>query len=123
MRDARVWLNNTTTPTKSLAGDTFPLRDFAIGQTDSIGLFVQDEIGELAGGRLTLTPALRYDWRKLEPKVDALAQAVLTANGRQAVAQSDGAVSPKLAALWRFTPRSPPGAMWPVDFAPPTTRR
>lgn len=104
MRDARVWLNNATTPTKSLAGDTFPLRDFAIGQTDSIGLFVQDEIGELAGGKLTLTPALRYDKRKLEPKVDALAQAVLTANGRQAVAQSDGAFSPKLAALWRFTP-------------------
>ncbi|MDP2371534.1 TonB-dependent hemoglobin/transferrin/lactoferrin family receptor [Rhodoferax sp.] len=104
MRDARVWLNNATAATKSLAGDTFPLRDFAIGQTDSVGLFVQNEISGLAGGQLTLTPALRYDQRKLQPKVDALAQAVLTSIGRQAVAQNDGAFSPKLAALWRLTP-------------------
>lgn len=104
MRDARVWLNNATTPTKTLAGDVFPLRDFAIGQTDSLGLFVQDEISGLAGDGLSITPALRYDHRKLQPKVDALAQAVLTSIGRRAVAQSDGALSPKLAALWRLTP-------------------
>lgn len=104
LRDARVWLNNATTPTKSLAGDVFPLRDFAIGQTDSLGLFLQDEISGLAGDTLSITPALRYDHRKLQPKVDALAQAVLSSIGRQAVAQSDGAFAPKLAALWRLTP-------------------
>lgn len=101
MRDARVWNLTAGTFMKSLAGDTFPLRDFAPGYTVSVGLFVQDEIS-LAGDRLVLTPGLRYDWRKLKPEPDALSQAVLAAIGKQAVEQTDGAFSPKLAALWRF---------------------
>jgi len=103
-RDATVHNLTTNTTSKSLAGDTFPLRDFAPGYTDTVGLFVQDEIS-LMEGRLALTPALRYDWRKLQPEPDALSQGVLTAIGRQVAAQSDGAFSPKLAALWRFTPQ------------------
>lgn len=108
-RDARVWnlttggIPGVTAPGKTLAGDTFPLRDFAPGYTESVGLFVQDEIS-LAGGRLALTPGLRYDWRRLKPEPDALSQAVLTATGKQAVEQTDGDFSPKLAALWRFDP-------------------
>lgn len=117
MRDARVWrlsgpaagavplgAPGATPPGNSLAGETFPLRDFANGYTDTVGVFVQDEIGGFAGGALTLTPALRYDWRRLTPEVDALAQQVLTANNRQAVTQTDSAFSPKLAALWRIDP-------------------
>ena len=109
MRDTRVWnlttggIPGVTAPGKILAGDTFPLRDFAPGYTDSLGLFVQNEIA-MAGGQLKLTPALRYDWRKLKPEPDALSRAVLTALGRQAAEQTDGAFSPKLAALWRITP-------------------
>ena len=110
LRDAWVW-NLTTggvpgsTPAgKSLAGDSFPLRDFAVGQTDSVGLFAQGELRGVLDERLSLTPALRYDWRKLTPKVDALAQAVLDANKKQVMAQSSGGFSPKLAALWRFSP-------------------
>lgn len=108
-RDARVWNLTTggvpgvTAPGKSLAGDTYPLRDFAVGRTDSVGLFLQDEIA-LAEGKLSLTPALRYDWRKLQPEPDALSQAVLTAIGKQVAEQSDGAFSPKIAALWHATP-------------------
>ncbi|MDP1645841.1 MAG: TonB-dependent hemoglobin/transferrin/lactoferrin family receptor [Thiobacillus sp.] len=104
-RDAFVYLNGAPkVPSNTLAGDTFPLRDFANGKNDTMGFFVQDEVGGLFDGKFTLTPGLRYDWRKLEPKVDALAQQVLTANGKQAEAQSNGAFSPKLAAMWRFTP-------------------
>lgn len=103
-RDARIWNLTAGTFTKSLAGDIFPLRDFAPGYTDSVGLFVQDEIGGLAGGRLSLLPGLRYDWRRLEPEVDDLSQSVLTAIDKQAVSQTDSAVSPKLAATWQFTP-------------------
>lgn len=104
LRDARVRNLTTGAFFKSLAGENFPLRDFAIGTTDTVGLFVQDEIVGLASGGLTLTPGLRYDRRRLEPEVDALAQAVLSANGKQAVSQTDSAFSPKLAALWQFTP-------------------
>lgn len=104
LRDATVRNLTAGTTTTSLAGDTFPLRDFAIGRTDTVGLFVQDEISGLAGGRLSLTPGVRYDWRKLTPQVDALAQQVLTAIRRNAVEKSASALSPKLAALWRVDP-------------------
>lgn len=103
-RDATVRNLSTGTVGKNLAGDVFPLRDFAIGNTDTVAFFAQDEISGLAGGALTLTPNLRYDWRRLSPKVDALAQAVLDGIGRKVVRQSDGALSPKLAAMWAFSP-------------------
>jgi len=101
LRDALVRNLTAGTTTKSLAGDTFPLRDFAIGRTDTLGLFVQDEISGFAGGRLSLTPGLRYDRRKLTPLVDDLARQVLSSIDRTAVQKTESAVSPKLAALWR----------------------
>lgn len=104
MRDARIRNLTSGAVTKTLAGDVFPLRDFANGTTDTVGLFFQDEIDGLAGGHLSLTPGLRYDQRQLKPEVDALARSVLTAINRQAVNQTDSAVSPKLGALWRFSP-------------------
>jgi len=102
-RDGRIW-RNVTIFSKSLAGETYPLRDFAIGRTDTLGVFVQDEITGLAGDRLSLMPGLRYDRTKLKPEMDALAQQVLTALGRQAVEQSNGSLSPKLGAMWKFDP-------------------
>ena len=102
LRDATRWNLTTGTVSKSLAGDHYPLRDFAIGRTDSAGIFIQDEISGWPGGQLTVTPGLRYDWRRLKPDVDALAQQFLTANQREAVAQTDAAVSPRIAALWQL---------------------
>lgn len=103
-RDANVFNLTTGTTSKSLAGDVFPLRDFAPGYTDTLGLFIQDEIVDLAGGKLTVTPGLRFDVRRLEPEPDALSSAVLAAIGKQAVSQTDSALSPKLGVLWAFTP-------------------
>ncbi|MCW5622261.1 MAG: TonB-dependent hemoglobin/transferrin/lactoferrin family receptor [Burkholderiales bacterium] len=103
-RDADVFNLTTGTTSKALAGDNFPLRDFAPGHTDTLGLFIQDEISDLAGGKLTLTPGLRYDVRRLKPEVDALSKAVLESIDREAVSQTDSALSPKLGALWAFSP-------------------
>lgn len=103
LRDATVHNLTTATHSKSLAGDAFPLRDFPDGQTDSVGVFIEDEIA-LADEKVILTPSLRYDWRRLEPQVDVLAARVLMANGRRAAEQTDAAFSPKLAALWKLTP-------------------
>ncbi|MBI3283787.1 MAG: TonB-dependent hemoglobin/transferrin/lactoferrin family receptor [Burkholderiales bacterium] len=104
LRDALLRNLSSGTSSKSLAGDSYPLRDFAPGRSDTLGIFVQDEIAGLAGGALTLSPGLRYDWRRLSPHTDALAQQVLSAIQRSAIEQSAAAVSPKLGALWRITP-------------------
>lgn len=103
MRDGRIWRNGAFIG-NTLAGETYPLRDFAIGQTDTLGLFLQDEIAGLAGDRLALMPGLRYDRTKLKPEMDALAQQVMTLLGRSAVEQSHGSLSPKLGATWKFNP-------------------
>ncbi len=50
LRDATSYNLTTGTVSKSLAGDNFPVRDFPTGTTDTLGLFVQDEISHLAGG-------------------------------------------------------------------------
>jgi hemoglobin/transferrin/lactoferrin receptor protein len=102
LRDARIWNRTNGTFTKSLAGENYPLRDFATGKTDSFGLFLQDEISGLADGKLSITPGLRYDRIKLTPEVDNLAQQVLTTIGRRAVEQTHGALSPKVGVVWRF---------------------
>jgi hemoglobin/transferrin/lactoferrin receptor protein len=104
LRDATIRNLTTGVTTKTLAGESYPLRDFAIGRTDTLGVFVQDEIIGLAGDRLTLIPGLRYDRTRLKPEMDALAQQVLTLLGRSAVEQSHGALSPKLGATWKFDP-------------------
>lgn len=103
-RDARIRNETTGAALTSLAGEVYPLRDFAIGVTDTVGLFAQDEIAGLAGGQLSLTPALRFDHTRLKPEIDALAQQTLTQLGRGVVAQTHSAVSPKLGAQWRFSP-------------------
>ncbi|MFC5300744.1 TonB-dependent hemoglobin/transferrin/lactoferrin family receptor [Azospira restricta] len=101
LRDATRYNLTTGTVSKSIAGENYPLRDFANGRTDTIGLFVQDEIGGLVGGRLTLTPGIRYDRTTLKPQVDALSQGVLTAINRSVAEQSYSRFSPKLAAQWK----------------------
>ncbi len=97
-RDGRVQNLTTGAFSKNLIGDTFPLRDFAPGHTDTLGLYVQDEI-VLAD--FTLVPALRYDAIRLHAEPDAL---TFQHAGRPAVDKSESAFSPKLAARWQATP-------------------
>lgn len=101
-RNARI-LNQTSGATlTTLAGESYPLRDFAIGVTDTVGVFVQDEIAAAGGGKLTVIPGLRYDWTHLKPEPDALARQALDALGRRAVSQTHQSLSPKLALRWQF---------------------
>ena len=73
-------------------GEVFPVRPFPRTEYDLAGLFVQDEIA-LLGGRLSIIPALRYDWYELTPKADALYP--VTAEG-----QSDSHLSPKIGVMF-----------------------
>jgi hemoglobin/transferrin/lactoferrin receptor protein len=98
IRDYLITNQTTGTVSKSLAGDTYPLRDFAPGETTSAGMFAQDEI---TLGSLTLTPGLRFDTVQLRP--DATSKTI-GAQTFSATDQDHSAFSPKLAALWQATP-------------------
>lgn len=100
-RDGSVLNVNTGAVTYGLAGETWPLRDFANGVTDTLGLYVQDEISML-NDRLSLTPGMRYDYTRLTPEVDALAQQVLTIINREAAEKEFGHLSPKIGGQWKF---------------------
>jgi len=104
LRDATLYNLTTGTVTKALAGDTFPARDFPPSKQQRIGAFIQDEIG-LLDGRLDVIPALRYDSYKLTVQPDAV-YLNNTPPGVQASDFSDSAWSPKLGAIWRFTPQT-----------------
>jgi len=73
-------------------GEPFPARPFPRTEYDLAGLFIQDEI-ELLGGRLSIIPALRYDWYELKPKADALFPT-------PSEGQSDSHLSPKIGAIY-----------------------
>lgn len=102
MRDGSVWNLTAGTFTKTLAGEAFPMRDFPRGKTDTVGLFLQDEISGWANGKLTIIPGIRYDWRRTKPELDEMSEKQLIASNKQAVKQTDSAFSPKLAAIWQF---------------------
>lgn len=56
--------------TKTILGETFPVRDFPNASVDEWGIFVQDEIS--LGNGWQLIPALRWDRYDLDPKPDAI---------------------------------------------------
>ncbi|OYX04000.1 MAG: TonB-dependent receptor [Caulobacter vibrioides] len=71
-------------------GEAFPAKAFPTTDFTLAGLYVQDEIKV---GRLTLYPALRFDYYKLDPKADPLFHA-------SAAGQNDSHLSPKLGLVW-----------------------
>lgn len=101
LRDARVFNLTAGSFTKTLAGETSPLRDFPKGSTQTLGLFAQDEIA-LAGGSWHLTPGLRYDRVRLNPELDSL----VLVFGTPPAARTHAAWSPKLAARWQLAPNA-----------------
>ena len=78
------------------AGEVFPTRAFPTTDFTRAGLFVGDEIG-IAGGALTLYPALRFDWYDLSPRTDPLLSTFAGAG------QDGSRVSPKFGAVWKVT--------------------
>lgn len=77
------------------AGETYPTRAFPNTDYTLAGLFVQDEITALDGA-LSLYPALRWDYYKLDPKNDPLF------TFQTPLGQSDNHVSPKLGVVYRI---------------------
>jgi hemoglobin/transferrin/lactoferrin receptor protein len=78
------------------AGETFPSHAFPTTEQTLAGAFVQDEI-TFANGRISVYPALRWDYYKIDPENDPL----FTTG--PATGQDDSKVSPKLGVVVRFT--------------------
>lgn len=110
------WRNRATGVVSSVfQGETFPKSDYPKGYADQLGLFVQDEI-ELAGGRLRVTPGLRWDHYRLKPEDDPLYRPL---DGRTATTHSGDHVSPKLAAAFDLDRTWQVWAQYVEGFRPP----
>jgi hemoglobin/transferrin/lactoferrin receptor protein len=102
LRDATVYNQTTGTESKTLSGETFPVRDFPNTSTRQFGFYVQDQISML-NDRLMVTAGLRYDDYQLKVYPDATYLANVPP-GVQAADFSDSAWSPKLALMYRISP-------------------
>lgn len=79
----------------TVATEVFPTRPFPQTDYQLAGAFIQDEIS-LMDGKLTITPALRYDWFELTPRDDDMFDGPISD-------QSDGRLSPKIGAVYWAT--------------------
>ncbi len=84
---------------KTILGETLPVRDFPISRTDELGIFIQDEIS-LDNGRWEIVPGIRYDRYELDPRPDEI---YLEANpNTEVVSVSEDEFSPRLGALFHI---------------------
>jgi hemoglobin/transferrin/lactoferrin receptor protein len=97
MRNGLQTSLTTGATTKTILGETFPLRDFPISDVTEAGVFVQDEI-RFAGSRWSLIPALRVDYYDLNPQSDPLYQE--DNPSLPVVGLGDTSLSPKLGATY-----------------------
>ncbi len=75
--------------------DTYPVRDFPVSTSSSLGIYVQDRISL---GAVTIVPGLRWDRFELDPENDPV---FATDNpGIEPVSIADDQLSPKLGILW-----------------------
>jgi hemoglobin/transferrin/lactoferrin receptor protein len=84
--------------TRTVAGETYPSKNFPDTRTINVGVFVQDEIKI---GRLELLPAMRLDFYNLQPYPDAAFRR--NSGGTTVNAISDFAFTPKFGALFHLT--------------------
>jgi hemoglobin/transferrin/lactoferrin receptor protein len=91
------------TTSTTVAGESYPNKNFPDTETLQFGAYLQDEF---ALGRLLVTPAVRFDYYRLRPQPDA---AFLSSSGAGLASQVRGmdavAVSPKLGAVYPLDDR------------------
>jgi len=91
---------NTGATTNIILGENFPVRDFPITDLTKAGVFAQDKI-TIADTRLTVIPAIRADYYRLEPDAD---QVYREDNPNVPVVELDDvSVAPKLGLTYALT--------------------
>ncbi len=86
--------------TSTVAGETYPSKNFPDTDTTQAGFYLQDEIRI---GRLEVTPAVRVDIYDLNPKRDAAFNNSAGALALQIKPLTEVAVSPKLGLLYHLS--------------------
>jgi hemoglobin/transferrin/lactoferrin receptor protein len=89
----------TGATTSTILGESLPVRDFPVSTIQEVGVYVQDE-WRPGDGRWSLIPALRADWYRLEPSVDAMYAE--DNPDTPPVGIDQGSLAPKLGIGWRL---------------------
>jgi len=85
----------------------------------AFGMYVEDEIS-LFGSAFSLTPGVRFDWYRHEPKATSDYQAGPNYDGTTPDSASDSKFSPKLRGTWHATPELDVFAQWAQAFRAPS---
>ena len=62
---------DTGESTRTILGESLPVRDFPVSRVRELGVYLQDE-WRPGDGDWSIIPALRGDWYRLDPRVDAM---------------------------------------------------
>jgi hemoglobin/transferrin/lactoferrin receptor protein len=120
-RDNTEFNITTGTQTKNVGGEAFPNRTFPPTKTTRLGIYVQDEI-ELANGRLSIIPSVRYDYYNLNPNAnDADFRRVGVLSGRvdEVKELTAAAISPKVGVVYKLSPDTSITAQYARGFRSP----
>lgn len=99
MRNGTQTNLETGDTSKTILGETYPLRDFPNSDVTQAGAFAQDEI-RFDDGRWSVIPALRVDYYDLSPRPDSLYRE--DNPDTPVVGLNDTSISPKLGLIRRL---------------------
>ena len=108
----------TGTQTKNVGGETFPNRTFPNSKTTRFGVYLQDEI-ELANGRLSIIPAIRYDYYHLNPQVNDPDFIRIGGRVQDVKELTASAISPKVGVVYKLSPETSITAQYARGFRSP----
>ena len=117
-RDNTEFNLTTGTQSKTVGGEAFPNKTFPNTRTTRLGVYIQDEI-ELAGGRLSVIPSIRYDYYNLDPRANDPDFIRIGGNVQDVKPISASAISPKLGIVYKVSPEVSLTAQYARGFRSP----
>ena len=108
----------TGTQTKSVGGETFPNRTFPKTTTTRVGIYLQDEI-ELANGRWSIIPSVRYDYYNLNPQANDPDFIRIGGRAQDVKELTASAISPKVGVVYKLSPETSITAQYARGFRSP----
>jgi hemoglobin/transferrin/lactoferrin receptor protein len=117
-RDNTEFNLTTGTQTKTVGGEAFPNRTFPKTKTTRFGVYLQNEI-ELANGRLTIIPAIRYDYYNLNPQTNDPDFIRIGGRVQDVQALTASAISPKVGVVYKVSPSTSITAQYARGFRSP----